>query len=1449
MSVRQPTLPDRLSPAEAIDPFAVEPGVLLLGRFCAVENVKYGAETWSVLVSDVERQLGSAPHHRLELHHIPGGARRQAKLRLANAVAGYTQPRVVHWASQPSGDLLLTEACRLPALSLPLGESDTTSLALSLADLLARLHDAGVVGVAFTSGQIRVHRGDVRLTGFEHLVGDGTPEEDVQRLTEVLVQMTGDSLREILRPFSRTARDLLDRVRAMARQPVSLRLAELLPAVPPFVGRDDVLRSLLRHVEMARRGTVQVVALVGEAGVGKSRLLRQLDDEIARSGGALVSAGGFGVEASAHHSGFVGVLDKVARQARRLPEDTQQALIDRVLAATGPLVGLVSNLTPALEQLLGHHEIPPDLHVDEQFVRHAGVLASVLRALGTRESPFVALLDEGQLADRASLAVLRFLQDETTEHHTLVVVSTRTPLAEALENVATNTYPLAPFTTQEAERLLGATLPGNVADRRGLAQSLWRSTRGIPLAMWATIQEWTEDGRLSYDDNTRQWALDGSAGGERVIDLFRHHYKRLTLDARHLALLMSLRPGVVDAAWLGAVTAWAADRVDRGVFWLTARGVAVQDAGGALRVAHGALREMVLRASGPRAQRSAHRQIATWLERDGIRAAASERAWHEEHATPDGVNPDLARLHLTAGVQLLAIYNLERAAFHFAKALLRGGHLDDVRAGATEGQADIELLSGDLNRAFDLYVRAIDLSETGTRAVEIAARAVYGFYRRSAVSSAVDLAAVAMHRIGEPLPNARQPGMFALLRALVALPFATQRPQAERDAMCRIYPVLVAVTASMSPAFAGYCILRAGRQARGLETSSAGVVYAFGAQATSFLSVFSSWFTDVERRLMRRAMDIAAAAKDPWGIGVVHHMRAQLELADGDFENGQSSMDLAVASFARSGDLTVGVLSLLTKVMYGYNRVPVDRLLKWARRASTAANRQGAPLQAAVAASIEAFVLARAGRPSAVEVADDAAQRLDGLAVLGLDVAMASAFLSRANLMLGRKKLAIQYADRGMRHVQGLPQVDFMLEPYLAAIETRWAGTRLGRQERIRLARNLWFVSIVGRRAPRMRAVWLYYTASQLQRRGDLTRALARCREIIETSEKHGEVWLVAKAHAALGQMLGSTDPGRAEQHQATANKLANSLGMVLVADGPTPSAAPSEGEMLDALYDLDNARPTPPDAPNTAPIGAVVHPLVPPLEEALPASIELRCEIDEDTRTHLDVDRIQLLVVNLVFAARDLLPGRGALRMTVGDVSVDATAAVKIAGATPGNYLLIEVQATGTDEAEAHVHGMGVCREVATSLGGFTNVEWTDGAVSLRAWLPTTGASSRPADASNADSEAPAPRGGRRQVYVVHPDPRLRSTVAAALGRMDLDVHDVAERETPPDAVAVFADAATFEAWGDMLPSDVGRVVLYPRSAEAPIGAVASLRVPFTVQELGGVVRREVFRDSSDTE
>jgi class 3 adenylate cyclase len=281
-----------------------------------------------------------------------------------------------------------------------------------------------------------------------------------------------------------------------------------------LVGREVELTLLTSVYERAlREGSVQLVTIVGEPGVGKTRLVRELRGIVEarpelvawRQGRCLA----YGAETSAWALGEVvkaqaGVLasDNAAEAARKLGDAVAAVVEDQteqewLMSRLTPLVGLTS-----LDGLLSQ---PPEQ--EEAFAAWRRFLEAI-----AAQRPLVMVLEDLHWADPALLAFTMHLVEWAAPVPMLIVCTARPELygnapdwGGGLHNVTTIT--LRPLSDVDTARLVAALLE-QVALPATLQARLLERAGGNPLYAEEVCRMLAERGGLERDGRTLKLPAD-----------------------------------------------------------------------------------------------------------------------------------------------------------------------------------------------------------------------------------------------------------------------------------------------------------------------------------------------------------------------------------------------------------------------------------------------------------------------------------------------------------------------------------------------------------------------------------------------------------------------------------------------------------------------------------------------------------------------------------------------------------------------------------------------------------------------------------------------------------------------------------------------------------------------------------------------------------------------------
>jgi DNA-binding CsgD family transcriptional regulator len=350
-----------------------------------------------------------------------------------------------------------------------------------------------------------------------------------------------------------------------------------------LLGRKEELEEIAALLDRARRGTSAVLALVGEAGIGKSSLLEW-------------------AAAQAH--------DMNVLRARGVQSEAHlpfAALFELLRPALVALEQLPAPQKAALESALALR--PAQAH--ERFAVGAATLG--LLAAYAELTPLAVLIDDAHWLDGSSADALRFALRRLVADPIAVALTAREAEPSLLDGADFRALRLGGLDADDAAELLRVHTPAISAEA---AARLHRETGGNPLALLELAGELPSDVPLETP----------VPGMTTVSAAYLERVRALPERARHALVLASAS----DSGDLAAIARAAAE------LGLDLQDLLPAEADGLVelhadRIAfrHPLIRSAVYAAASPKVRRAAHRALADALPD----AEADRRAWHLALAT------------------------------------------------------------------------------------------------------------------------------------------------------------------------------------------------------------------------------------------------------------------------------------------------------------------------------------------------------------------------------------------------------------------------------------------------------------------------------------------------------------------------------------------------------------------------------------------------------------------------------------------------------------------------------------------------------------------------------------------------------------------------------------------------------------------------------------------------
>ena len=338
-----------------------------------------------------------------------------------------------------------------------------------------------------------------------------------------------------------------------------------------FIGREAELGQLHQALQRAQAGEGRLVALVGEPGVGKSRVIREfadgpwMADVVVLEGRPIVYR---------RTPSWLPVVDALRRYVGIEPGDDARAMREKI---TGKTLALDRNLEPAVPALLALADLEPDDPVwraldppqRRRLIQEA--VASVILA-ESRRQPVALIIEDLQRIDEETQTLLDRLVERLAGARLLIVVAYRPEYQHHWGGRAGYIQlRIDPFHSETARALLDALLGPDPA-LQPLKRMLVDRTDGNPLFLEESVRALVETQALLGEPGARRLARPPETieVPRSVQAVLAARIDRLSGEAKHVLQSASVIGKDVPYPVLEAIADLPADALRAGLGQLQA---------------------------------------------------------------------------------------------------------------------------------------------------------------------------------------------------------------------------------------------------------------------------------------------------------------------------------------------------------------------------------------------------------------------------------------------------------------------------------------------------------------------------------------------------------------------------------------------------------------------------------------------------------------------------------------------------------------------------------------------------------------------------------------------------------------------------------------------------------------------------------------------------------------
>ncbi len=324
--------------------------------------------------------------------------------------------------------------------------------------------------------------------------------------------------------------------------------------ISKMVGRNLEAKTVLEQYDLVTRGGFASVFISGLPGIGKTRLIQELQRPLVEHRGYFTSGKFDQYQKNIPYSSLLQALRNLIRTLLTESDSQVEFWNHRILKAIGTQGKVISDVIPELTILIGAQPDVPSLPPVEARNRFNNLFGQFLSCLAQHDYPLVLFIDDLQWCDSATFDFLRHLFANVSDYPYLFFigayrnneVDANHPLSQLMRMMQEKHLPLhdlrlMPLPESDCHEMVAYILDLPRHECAALSTFLVKLTEGNPLFVSESLS-WLNNEQLLHVNEDGQWGWDMakislSNMPTSVVELFGSKVSQLPADTIEILML------------------------------------------------------------------------------------------------------------------------------------------------------------------------------------------------------------------------------------------------------------------------------------------------------------------------------------------------------------------------------------------------------------------------------------------------------------------------------------------------------------------------------------------------------------------------------------------------------------------------------------------------------------------------------------------------------------------------------------------------------------------------------------------------------------------------------------------------------------------------------------------------------------------------------------------------